>query len=199
MADFNIIVPEIGGVDTSDPWRQYSCDEQFSIVSAIFGEGIELPNQAGLLTVARRSSGKGYSSTTGKIYVANDGEERDLIASEQRGFLFIATGAALNAGRLAFRASLGDQAEVKKHKSEDFKYRQDFLTSLLLDSRVLLDLKDSVSGDEEDRLDVDLAMAVKQFLGELWYKETRIGPPYGGPYQTFTYEVLRRLKELKVS
>ncbi len=106
---FNI-VPEIAGVDTSDPSRFYSCEEQSAVIKEVLG-GVKLPKlDDSALYIGRRRQGKGYSSTAGRIYVANDGGGRRLLThldpedksgGAYGGFLAVATKAALNAGRKA--------------------------------------------------------------------------------------------------
>lgn len=113
MPEFNII-PEIGGVDTSDLSRIYSPEEQFMIVSSVFG-GILLPGDSGDLQVGKREnapSKKRFSTSAGKIWVPSYPQAgRQLISvdttvfedGEYAGILPLAIGSALNAGRLVYR------------------------------------------------------------------------------------------------
>lgn len=111
MPEFNI-VPEIGGIDTSDPSRLYSPEEQLQVVRALYGEGLKLPNSDEALYVGvRTSKGTNYGTETGKIFVPSspnavkvllDGSWASPEPKSYKGFLAASTGAALNAGRLAY-------------------------------------------------------------------------------------------------
>lgn len=106
MQNFSI-VPEIGGVDTSDASRPYGCDEQEAVVTAIFGEDLVLPSGA-VLSVERRQTAQGYDHVGQHIglLTANDDIDRHLLAGSwlqihdpYSGFLAEATEAVLTAGK----------------------------------------------------------------------------------------------------
>lgn len=203
MPDFNI-VPEIGGVDTSNPGRSYSCYEQLKVVRSIFGEErIGLPNIDGYLYVGKRSQGNKYSSASGKIFVADDDVDRIMLSEiGDSGFLFTATGATINAGRIAFRNSLGINIVTKKHKSKELKERQDRLTGFLID-RAFFNTPSPLAVEEEAYVDPDLSKEVELFLDDLWTRETNIageqyrGGPFIGPYGNFIAEVFGRLSAFR--
>lgn len=155
------IVPEIGGVDTSDVSRKFTCEEQLDIARGTFGEHVHIPYVDAFLEIGVRSEGKGYSSEAGRLFVANDHREREMLVASTEGlggFLVTCIGGAANAGRKAIENEAYGERERSPKPSDMFRLRRD-LISLSLVTHCL-------TGEMRD-IDVLDEVAFKATIGRL--------------------------------
>lgn len=202
MPDFNI-VPEIGGVDTLNPERIYSQEEQISVIGDVFGDqsrhgAIRMPN--GLeLYVGRRNPGKvGYSLGAKKIddtihpalFIGEDkvDDPECLIAEIQglwdydeggdpEGFLFKAVRKVLIQGRHTMREVIREERiEYRGHPSKIISETSVRLAKLALISGAY---EASEDHDFPEILMADIANTIDAFLGPSGLNDIEVGVKNG--------------------
>lgn len=224
MPNFNI-VPEIGGVDTSDPSRLYGPDEQKAVIDGVFGDtsqdGQLFTPGGEILYIGRRGEGKktfsigrkesGQRSPALFIPRQEDGKLMPLLeiagdleyfgGTELSGILPTITRRLIGLGRHAmFEAVGGEEVPFKRSPTEPYKANRDRLADLVLRGALLDDGERDVSEDELDMLYV----AMENYLGsalwkiELLEEDEHIFNWTERPYEAFCADIHRRLCEIIV-
>ncbi len=222
MKDFNI-VPEIGGVDTSDPGRSFEPEEQKAVIEALFGA----TSPAGVLSfpggeylyIGTRKAGKTAYSIGGHgkgqqpaLYVPKvNKNDRPLLTAvngggfdgnghdESKGFIPTATGLLLSLGVHAMREASRGEAIKFGATSDSHKSSRDCLTGFVIGDALLVDPEDELGEDYPQ----DLQLAIDKLLGEELAQLERLMENEHcfnwkeRPYEDFVVDLIRRIHLLR--
>lgn len=219
MSEFNI-VREIGGVDTRDPSRLYTPEEQKAVLDYVFGdtgpqgEGIMLPSEQELYVGCRNTSTK-YSIGRGSgiyhglpaLFVPKAGERVLFVAQNGggmdgngldtfEGFLPTSVGQLLSLGKHYMRESVeGRRIDFRLKATPEHTEARDYLTQWIIGDALIIDPEDDI--DEEDA--EGLGVGIADFLGEelAMQEMMRIQEHDGGIFEKYIIELIGRLSDVR--
>lgn len=219
MSGFNV-VPEIGGVDTSDPTRMYTPDEQKAVIDYIFGDtsaqdGVSLPSGHELYVGRKVRSPDEYSIGRASgvyhglpaLFVPKTGERVLLNAQSGggldgngldtfEGFLPTSVGQLLSLGKHYMREAVeGRRIDFRSKASPEHAEARDYLTQWIIGDALIIDPEDDIDEDHAEALEVGIA----DFLGEelAMHEMMRIQEHDGGIFERYTIELIGRLSAVR--
>lgn len=155
------VASKIGNTNTSEPSRDYSCEDQLDVVQAIFGGNrLILPTDEHM-TVVTAGEGQGYSSTDQSLYVANDNVNRPLLVEARwfeeprfQGFLLTAIeGSLVVAKKSLIKRVAGSPGQEITIQDEPLSQSLGELAHLILEYQVMGGAEDMEY--EEDAIDAE--------------------------------------------
>lgn len=215
MPDFNL-VPLIGGVDTSDPSRMFSPEEQKKVLDHIFGSSgrlgrLVLPNSERLYVGRRKSSDK-YSigRETGDglerpaLFVPRVGEKAILAVQDGNvreinglftfnGFLPVSVGKLLSLGKHVMQEEVeGKRVSFKSKSSPEHARARDYLTQcIIVGALTPPDPTEDGDGDDLETLNIGIGEFLGEDLAKLEKRDITDGQ--GGAFEEYTIELMRRV------